>query len=874
MGTDERSAGDDSRGQSHAGESAVECFARCLRELHQAAGSPAHAELIRRGLAHKPPIRLKAASLSDWFTGRSTPTARSTQLAFLLGYLEKIADNHTPGRQPTPPEQWRQRRRLAENERRARRPSPSTPGTRPDHTAPGHTAPGHVDEPDPGAHADGRAATVVYQGDPIDSGHGTLTGPGLHRTIGAPETAGRPVREFTDPFALEVHQAIDAPEHTGKALPVPPVYVPRAHDRLLRAAVERAAGGESTMVTLVAGSSTGKTRACWEALQHVPNGWRLWHPIAPGRPEATLAELSAVRPRTVLWLNEAQFYLEPDEVGERVAAEVRELLRDPALAPIFVLATLSPDPYWDALTASPSAGAPDPHAQARALLTRTDLRVPDAFTGTDLDEVRARAGEDPRPADALASGDGGRVTQFLAGALALLKRYDLAPVGAREVIEAAMDARRLGHGPALRQAFLEDAADAYLTDHESDTLTDDWFEQALAYATTRVHGASAPLTRIRPRRRTRDTTRDSGDQPTYRLADYLEQHAHHARRRFCPRASFWDAAHEHAHTTEDLLNLADAARARLRLRHAQHLYNKAANTCDPRALMSLAELRDEAGDHEGAEHWYREAADAGHTGALQALGNLWERVGNHTAAERLYRKAARTGDISALHCLVMLRVGMGDLNGAERLANEASDAGDSDALSALAQMRYEAGDHDGAERLYRQAADAGNTYALTTLAQIREEAGDHDGAERLYRQAADAGNTYALGTLGRIREAAGDLDAAERLYQQVVNAQLERFLRSSNRRAGDPRLPDRAYHPSLGYGGALGLLSLVQARERMGDRNGAERLAREVADTGDTHALTALAQFREEANDHDGAERVWGWLRSGLDADDAPSVDG
>ncbi|MFI1584502.1 hypothetical protein [Embleya sp. NPDC020630] len=160
----------------------------------------------------------------------------------------------------------------------------------------------------PGARAAGWPVTVAYRGEHIDSRHGTLTDP-CHRLNGALEAAGRPVREFTDPFALEVHQAIDAPEHTREALPVLPVYVPRAHDRVLRAAVERAAGGESMMVTLVAGSSTGKTRACWEALRGVPDEWRLWHPIAPGRPEAALAELSAVGPRTVLRLNDAQFYL-------------------------------------------------------------------------------------------------------------------------------------------------------------------------------------------------------------------------------------------------------------------------------------------------------------------------------------------------------------------------------------------------------------------------------------------------------------------------------------------------------------------------------------------------------------------------------------
>ena len=47
-----------------------------------------------------------------------------------------------------------------------------------------------------------------------------------------------------------------------------------------------------------------------------------------------LRELPTIGPRTVVWLNEAQFYLDvPDGLGERVAAGLRELLRDPAPAP-------------------------------------------------------------------------------------------------------------------------------------------------------------------------------------------------------------------------------------------------------------------------------------------------------------------------------------------------------------------------------------------------------------------------------------------------------------------------------------------------------------------------------------------------------------
>ena len=113
---------------------------------------------------------------------------------------------------------------------------------------------------------------------------------------------------------------------------------------------------------LVGGSSTGKTRACWEALALLRNQdplWRLWHPIDPSRPDAALRELPGIGPRTVVWLNEAQFYLDPADagLGERVAAGLRELLRDPGRAPVLVLATVWPR-FWDALTTRPLDAAP------------------------------------------------------------------------------------------------------------------------------------------------------------------------------------------------------------------------------------------------------------------------------------------------------------------------------------------------------------------------------------------------------------------------------------------------------------------------------------------------------------------------------------
>ena len=328
-----------------------------------------------------------------------------------------------------------------------------------------------------------------------------------------PVAAGRPLGEVTDPFALEVHRPVQ-PEDPQPGLPSLPAYVPREHDMELGRVVRAAAEGSSGIAVLVGGSSTGKTRACWEALQLLRDrkpGWRLWHPIDPSRPEAALRELPAIGPRTVVWLNEAQFYLDPPAdvgLGERVAAGLRELLRDPARAPVLVLATLWPQ-FWDGLTARPEGGA-DPHAQARELLAGHDITVPAAFTAAQLQQL-SQAG-DARLTQAAAGAQDGQVIQFLAGAPELLARYRNAPPAAAALIDAAMDARRLGMGIGLPQAFLEAAAPGYLTDTEWDALGEDWLEQALAYTAVPCKGVRGPLTRIRPRpARSRAPGPGSGD---------------------------------------------------------------------------------------------------------------------------------------------------------------------------------------------------------------------------------------------------------------------------------------------------------------------------------------------------------------------------
>ena len=538
----------------------------------------------------------------------------------------------------------------------------------------------------------------------------------------AESPGGWPLAEVRDPFALEVHQPVQ-PDHPQPGLPALPTYVLRDHDTALGSVVQAAAAGRSGTAVLVGGSSTGKTRACWEALQLLrdqPGPWRLWHPIDPSRPDAALRELPRIGPRTVVWLNEAQLYLEVADggLGERVAAGLRELLRDPARAPVLVLATLWPQ-FWDALTARPYSGA-DPHAQARELLTGHDITVPTAFTALQLQQL-CRAG-DARLAQAAAGAQDGQVIQFLAGAPELLARYRNAHPAAAALIHAAMDARRLGMRIALPRAFLEAAAPGYLTDTEWDALSEDWLEQALAYTSKGVRGL---LTRIRPRPArsgaTGSSSQDSDEQlagghastpggPLYRLADYLDQHGRTRRKGQIPPADFWAAAADHAFPG-DLAAFGDAAHARGLYRAAAQLHKNAAACGDSRAVHYLSNppryLRNDvrslcwAADHVHLDYPYHVA---------DLLNRLREAGAHEQAATLLHRDPAahvrldNPGDVADL--LNRLREA-GAHEQATALADRAAAHVPLDNPGAVAQLLNrlrEAGAHEQATALADRAA--------------------------------------------------------------------------------------------------------------------------------------------------------------------------
>jgi TPR repeat protein len=275
--------------------------------------------------------------------------------------------------------------------------------------------------------------------------------------------------------------------------------------------------------------------------------------------------------------------------------------------------------------------------------------------------VQAAAKTDPRLAEAAVAAEAGRITQYLAGGPALLERYRNAPPAAKALIEAAMDARHLGHSSPLPQPLLEAAAPGYLTDQQWDELREDWLEQTLAYCAAPSRGARGPLTRVRHRR-----GQPTQAQPHYHLAGYLEQIGRIMRRTVLAPPTLWDAFVTYA-DERDLLRIAEEAERRSLYRHAVRLYQRAAEAGNADALWPAARLLERAGRLDEAIGWLQARAEAGDTHALQQAARLLERAGHLDEAISLYQRAAEAGDTDALQQMAWLLEGAGRLEEAARL---------------------------------------------------------------------------------------------------------------------------------------------------------------------------------------------------------------
>jgi hypothetical protein len=597
-----------------------------------------------------------------------------------------------------------------------------------------------------------------------------------------PSPLGQPIDDKLDPFDLEVHRAIY--HHSNESISALPAYIEREHDQRLREIVDQAKM-HNALVVLVGGSSTGKTRACWEAVQRLA-GWRLWHPLSPGRPEALLYALDRglILPRTVLWLNEMQHYLNTpaSSIGERVAAGLRELIRNTNDAPILVLGTLWPE-YWGMLTRWPAPLEHDVHPQSRELLTGREIIIPDSFKEVDVTDLPHLSEADQRIVQAINRPDR-RVTQFLAGAFELLSRYSMAPPSARALIDTAIDARRFGFSEALPEQLLRDAAPEYMSDYAWNELGDDWFETATEYVRQPCLGVSGPLVLLRPR-----SSALSPKEPLYHLADFLEEHGRQSRRYSMPPESFWSAITKRVDSAETLIDLAYEVHYRGRYRLAARIYLMAAAAGNIDGFLFPADHRRLVGDNLNAEKLYKMAIEHGSSLAHIKLAELREESNEKEVAKQMLKDLLRDQATDseyrsfAWENLVRVCKDTGDVEHIRPWLQRAAQGGDSSAKTELARLNGEKDDSEVSKEmseLKKHAQALLRSHRRMEAAKkrlIKLSFADAESfawllqylKESAIEEEAEGKHSHDLVMLGRLHGVHGNVDSAKTIFLKAIN---------------------------------------------------------------------------------------------------------
>ncbi|MFD6913437.1 hypothetical protein [Streptomyces virginiae] len=665
--------------------------------------------------------------------------------------------------------------------------------------------------------------------------------------IAANENPAPPLRTVEEwgPFRLGVHYAVDGEGQGSETLTS---YIERNHDEILRERLRQAVERKRPVLAVLVGqSSTGKTRAAYEAVRNELKDWPLVFPTGP-EDLSDWITTDAIDPRTILWLNETQRYLS-GTAGEKAARSLADLLDH--VTPLVVIGSMWPE-YARKLT-SPPIGPEDPTFSVRSLLElyRAVIPVPDNLGGSHSRITKAAA-RDLRVAAALrAAGAQGRVIQQLTGGPELVRQYAMGPGNAlteveHAVITAAVDARRLGHTSALPAELLADAAVGYLPTTSRVTHDSGWFETAIK--------ALCPSNRTLPPLVSDRVAPGLGMADGYHPTDYLDQNVRRSRAHLAPPVQLWEAAERHARTVDDLYALGQAAQHRRRYGHAVRLYRQATQRGSDAARRALALLLEEIGDQEAAE-----AAAAGSAQAWVALAKVRERAGNKGAALRAYDIAARAEDVSALMALARLRDEARDHAGAEEAAGQATGAGSGQVWLSLARLRMRAQNCEASQDAYHRAVQAGEPWGWMGLARLEEMAGNRSAATAAYERAGAEGVTAAWSSLVTFYWEHCDYEGAKHAATRAANvgdAEAWSVLARLRAQAGDRQGADLAYTTAAATGAISALAPLARLREQSGDPAGAQRAAKQAAGSGNGEAWAVLALYREDNGDREGADHA------------------
>jgi hypothetical protein len=682
--------------------------------------------------------------------------------------------------------------------------------------------------------------------------------PGLYLAWKAvPEAAAGRVRGRQaagwEPVELGVHQVAG-----GGPMPS---YIRRPHDELLAALLDPAVPG-SRLVVVRGSSSTGKTRAAYEAVTGCLGRWRLEYPLDAA---ALSARLDAGIPvRTVLWLGELRQYTSGQDGGAVVLGALADLLarQDRVIA----VTTMWPE-HWDGYidAARPSVAASAAGAAGQLLarlpnLTGQDpatinptrggvVDVPAAFTSAQL--TAAALARDPvlaEAADAAAdAGHCGQLAQYVAGVPDLLNRYG-GPGGDRygqAVITAAMDAARLGCENPLPAALLLDAAPGYL---EGPARTRDiavWAGPALDWATEELRGAVRAVQPVPPERGTGIIG--------YRPADYLEQHGRRTRWEQQEPVALWEALAAHTASPADLTRVGHWAHVRRLYRHAAVLWTKAAAMGSADAARDLIRVLGEASPDSVARAAPWAAAHVG-------LADSWQ-------VAHLLKELRQDGQDNAVTALLArdpaAHASLDNPWGVAMLLEELREAGEHLAVTALAARAAayaSLDDPSGVGKLIREFRQDGQDNAIAALL-ARDPAGHAslDVPRRvayLLEELWEAGEHQAVTALA-VRAA----DNAS-LDNPGDTAELLKALRKTGEHDAATKVLARnpAAHAKLENSDDMALL--LEALFEVGEHDAVATFAVRAADPDLDHAedVDMLLKALHEVGEHDAAATFAVWL--------------
>ncbi|MFC0105135.1 P-loop NTPase fold protein [Kibdelosporangium aridum] len=180
-----------------------------------------------------------------------------------------------------------------------------------------------------------------------------------------------------------------------------PTYIPRQHDRALRAYLLDTASSSGQLIVLVGDPNTGKTRSANEAVNAALPSRKVI--IAP-HPEVLgdLADFTYVDEQAVIWLDDIGAYLPPHGSPDVLEHRLRTLADRGLRSPVIATATTE---TWAKLAA----------AGGSSVMSAIVVAVEASFNDEEMARAAEIANTDPQIAEALDNVQGNRVIQALMG---------------------------------------------------------------------------------------------------------------------------------------------------------------------------------------------------------------------------------------------------------------------------------------------------------------------------------------------------------------------------------------------------------------------------------------------------------------------------